>query len=59
VVVASLIAVVTSGCAVTVQGPSGQNGQFQRTGPTDAQRSDCARNGGVWNTAAAYCRIGA
>jgi hypothetical protein len=26
--------------------------------PTEAQRRECERNGGYWNTAANYCRVG-
>jgi hypothetical protein len=56
VVVAALIAVVTSGCAIVAAVPGEQPGG---TTPTDAQRRECERNGGHWSTAAGYCRIGA
>jgi hypothetical protein len=42
--------VVLSGAAMLAQahGPT----------PTEAQRRECERNGGYWNTTAGYCRVG-
>lgn len=33
--------------------------QAQGTIPTEAQRRECERNGGYWDTAAGFCRVGA
>jgi hypothetical protein len=32
--------------------------QAQGTTPTEAQRRECERNGGYWDTAAGFCRVG-
>jgi len=32
--------------------------QAQGTIPTEAQRRECERNGGYWNTAAGFCKVG-
>ena len=33
--------------------------QAQGTIPTEAQRRECERNGGYWDTASGFCKIGA
>ena len=32
--------------------------QAQGAIPTEAQRRECERNGGYWDTAAGFCKIG-
>jgi hypothetical protein len=32
--------------------------QAQGTIPTEAQRRECERNGGYWDTTAGFCRVG-
>jgi hypothetical protein len=32
--------------------------EAQSTIPTDAQRRECERNGGYWDTAADFCKVG-
>ena len=34
-------------------------GEAQGTIPTEAQRRECERNGGYWDTAAGFCKVGA
>jgi hypothetical protein len=49
--VAAIFFVIASGAPVIVQA--------QGTIPTEAQRRECERNGGYWDTAAGFCRVGA
>jgi hypothetical protein len=39
-------------------GGSSMLAQAQGTIPTEAQRRECERNGGYWDTAAGFCKVG-
>jgi hypothetical protein len=51
------LALVAAVFFVAVSGSS-MLAQAQGTIPTDAQRREGERNGGYWDTAAGFCRVG-
>jgi hypothetical protein len=51
------LALVAAVFFVAVSGSS-MLAQAQGTIPTEAQRRECERNGGYWDTTAGFCRIG-
>jgi hypothetical protein len=51
------LALVAAVFFVAVSGSS-MFAQSQGTIPTEAQRRECERNGGYWDTAAGFCKVG-